>query len=144
MSLTMEGWTYVVTKAESIPQLVRIMESRLTHGALQISIKAWVPPKTKRQRNYLHALIAQIAAHLRVDPVALKEEIKAEMGVVVVKPSTLTGDRIAVPKSTEEYTREEYTALISMLLAWAAERGILVPGPEDYETREDIRMARTA
>ena len=143
MSLCIEGMEYVLHTAQQVDRLGDILKSRLAAGvALAVKVRAWTPPKTRRQRDYAHALIRQCADVLRCDERLLKDDLKAHLGCVRVRPSLVTGDREALPVPTELYTREEYTAWITSILAWAAQQGILLPDPEDHELAEAVARER--
>jgi hypothetical protein len=96
-----------------------------------VDIRAWVAPKTRNQRAYLHSIIRQCADVMGCDERLLKEDLKQQLGVVMVEPSLVTGDRVARVLPTELYSREQESAFIEAITAWAAGKGIHVRAPHE-------------
>lgn len=142
MSLTREGQSWVIQTGEQLVRFTRLIAEQLKAGALKIDVRQWVPPKTRRQRSYLHALIRDLAEQQRVDETELKDDLKVEFGVVTVAPSLVTGDRVAKMVSTERYDRDQMTAFIKSIQSWAASKGLTWIEPEDHETAEALLHAR--
>jgi len=138
--MIMEGTAWVIRTQDMIKRLAYLMEARVQNGPLLVEIKAYAPPKTRRQRGYLHAMIREIALALGVHEADLKADLKAHLGVVTVEPSLVTGERVARVMPTERYSREQMSALIHGIMAWAAEKGVSVSEPDDPSTREDLGL----
>lgn len=142
MSLTIEGHKYVLFNRSQLVPLCDVIRSRLEHGAVTVEVRHWVPMKTRRQRDFLHALIRDLAQQLNCDERLLKADLKAALGVVVVEPSLVTGDREARVVPTEVYTREQYTALIYAIQAWAALKGLRALQADDHALSEELMRHR--
>ena len=142
MSLAIEGARYVAHTRQAVDRIADIMRSRVEFGPISVGISAWIPPKTRRQRDYFHAMVRECADHLRADERVLKEDIKSQLGVVEVAPSLVTGDRVARIVPTELYSREQYTALLHAVEAWAASRQIPVTPPDYHDVADQLARAR--
>ena len=142
--MILEGTSWVIHTPDQTKRLAYLIDARLQSGPLLIELKPYAPPKTRRQRGYLHAMIREIALALGVHEADLKADLKASFGVVTVEPSLVTGDRVARMLPTEKYSREQMSALIHAITAWAAEKGLTVTEPDDPDTREALGMAYLA
>lgn len=139
--MIMEGTSWVVRTADQTKRLAYLIDARLQNGPLLIDVRPYAPPKTRRQRSYLHAMIREIALALGVHEADLKADLKAQFGVVTVEPSLVTGDRVARVVPTERYSREQMSGLIHAIAAWAAEKGVTVTEPDDPVTREELGLS---
>ena len=138
--MIMEGTSWVVRTPDQTKRLAYLIDARLQNGPLLIDVRPYAPPKTRRQRSYLHAMIREVALALGFHESDLKADLKAQFGVVTVEPSLVTGDRVARVMPTERYSREQMSALIHAIAAWAAEKGVTVSEPDDPSTRAELGL----
>jgi hypothetical protein len=138
--MIMEGTAWVIRTPDQTKRLSYLIDARLQNGPLMVEVKPYAPPKTRRQRGYLHAMIREVALALGVHEADLKADLKAQFGVVTVEPSLVTGERVARVMPTERYSREQMSALIHSISAWAAEKGVTVTEPDDPNTREELGL----
>jgi hypothetical protein len=95
---------------------------------VMVEIKPYFPPRTLGQNDYFHAMTRHVAGQLGVSFIRMRESFKQEFLTLqdsVVRP----GDKI-VP-STTSLSKQEFSDFIERCLAWAAEQGVYVPGPEE-------------
>lgn len=138
--MTSEGDAWVIHTPDQTKRLAMLIDARLQNGPLLVDLRPYSPPKTRRQRGYLHSMIREISLALGVHEADLKADIKTQFGVVTVEPSLVTGDRVARVLPSERYSREQMSALIHAITAWASEKGIMVTEPDDPDTREGLGM----
>ena len=138
--MIMEGSAWVLRTPDMVKRFSNLLLSRIQNGPLIVECKAYDAPRSRRQRGYLHAVVRQIALARGVHEADLKEDLKVAFGVTQVETSLVTGDRIARLISTERYTREQMTAFLHAVIAWAAGEGIIVSEPDHPDTREDLGL----
>jgi hypothetical protein len=139
--MIMEGSAWVLRTPDMVKRFSNLLSARIQNGPLIVECKGYDAPRTRRQRGYLHAVIRQIALARGVHEADLKEDLKSAFGIVTVEPSLVTGDRTARLISTERYSRDQMTAFLHSVIAWAAGEGIVVTEPDHPETREDLGLA---
>ncbi len=86
-----------------------------------VSIEIYNPPKTGAQNAKLHAMVAELANENGHSFEELKETIKAAWGPRVTR--NVLGKAVRVPKSWENLTKAEASALIETVHRIAAEYG---------------------
>jgi len=138
--MIMEGTSWVIRTPDQTKRLAHLLDARLQSGPVLVDIRAYAPPKTRKQRGYLHAMIRELALQLGCHEADLKADLKAQFGVVVVEPSLVTGDRVARTLPSERYSREQMTGLIESIIAWAAGKGLTVTEPDDPHVRDEVGL----
>ena len=138
--MIMEGSSFLIRTPDQTKRLAHLLDARLQSGPVLVDIRAYAPPKTRKQRGYLHAMIREIALQLGCHEADLKADLKAQFGVVVVEPSLVTGDRVARTLPSERYSREQMTGLIQSIIAWAAGKGLTVTEPDDPHVRDEVGL----
>ena len=95
-----------------------------TSPAFSVQCKLFRPPKTLAQLKKIHAMIDDIAKHLKKDKRTVKIDVKVAFGVYHVYTSSIDGSRQVILKSFEDYSREELLTTISALEVWCQEKNI--------------------
>lgn len=93
------------------------------------------PKKTVAQRNYFHNLLQIIAKDQGESPDALKDKLKLEW-LPLLKVTTHTGKTYLIPKHTEDLSKEDYSILISKIVALAGFLGIVLPDMRHFGLNE--------
>lgn len=134
-----EGAYYLIRNADEWQRfrsgLVRHCEALLSDGAIFVKADRYTHPRSINQNDMFRGLCREIAEHWNLhngehtDAEAVARDFKVKFGVIETKYSPVTDQRVAVLKSTTAYTKAEMAALITAVLAWAAEHRIPISDP---------------
>jgi hypothetical protein len=133
-------------QADRLARLVRVHAA--AGEVLMVTVEPYRHPKTVSQINYAHALIHELSqqcgpkyAHDRGE--RLKYELKRSFGPVIVETSLVSGERIEIPVSMADYSREQMAAFIEQVHAWASAAMLTFHTADEWK-EEQARLRRAA
>lgn len=123
---------------EAVAARKRRVLNGVPDGEYEMILRKKIRWDVKQMRNYFHGPVRDfILAELRKEPfittkTRLKEDLKTMYGPETERMSI--GGLIREPKSTSEYTFDEYTSFLNRINEWCIERlGRELPTAEEVE-----------
>lgn len=113
------GRTYVLRDAGVRERFKRFLDELPVDQLWEVTVAPFKALATSGQRAKWHAQIAEIARETGNDPEDVKEYLKDRYGPK--KEVSVRGERRLVPKSSTQYSAEEYSEMIDRTSAWAAQ-----------------------
>jgi len=129
----MEKRTYILTnsthKENAVLAVMRIEPD--SNKPLVVTIEHKTDWKSREQEKLFHKLVSLLADEMSCQLGDLKQAIKVCVIGYEQSINPLTGEVQEHLRSSAKYTKKEYTALIDYTYQAAAERGIILPVPDE-------------
>lgn len=129
----MDKKTYIITndihKENATLAVMRIKPDK--DKPLVVTIEQKADWKSREQEKLFHKLVSMFAEEMGCQAGDLKQAIKVCVIGYEQTINPLTGEVQEFLKSSAKYTKKEYTSLIDYTYQAAAERGIVLPVPDE-------------
>lgn len=119
----------VIIDAERKNRALEMIKGLPENGSMAVQIEYWKKIKTKAQRNTAHFWIETIARETGNNSKELKRLIKKAIGAYDI--TTIDGEKCIELRSSEDFTREEYSEFMNAIEMMAHETKTILPIPLD-------------
>lgn len=104
--------------------------------SLEFTVRKSIERRSSPQNRYFHGVVLAVAGNVirehgtEISNEQLKEAWKMMFAPVDV-PTGIDGEFVTVGKSTADMDTMEFGAFVDSCVAWCAERGIIIPAPNE-------------